>query len=122
MSLSLALLVLQAGSAAPQGQRIDPGFPGSPTGHRPKVEIPWNRFYSTEEIYGLLDRIEAAFPALVSHEVIGHSFEKREMRVYTVTNAVYPDTVRPALRRTYVAVCPTAAFPWIGNSTSSTRW
>jgi hypothetical protein len=85
-----AMLFLQAGAAVPaaqQGHPMQPGFPGSPVGHRPKVEIPWNRFYSVEEIYGLLDRIQAAFPHLVSHQVIGSSYEKREMRVYTVTNA-----------------------------------
>lgn len=89
-TLVLAMLLLQAGApkaGAPQGHPLQPGFPGSPVGHRPKVEIPWNRFYSVEEIYDLLDRIEAAFPSLVKHEVIGHSYEKREMRVYTVTNS-----------------------------------
>ena len=27
------------------------GFPGTPVGHRPKVEIPWNRFYNYAEVY-----------------------------------------------------------------------
>lgn len=102
MSIFLAaMLLLQAGAAAqgaPEGHPIQPGFPGTPVGHRPKVEIPWNRFYSAEEIYGLLDRIEAAFPNLVSHQVIGQSFEKRELRVYTVTNAEKgADLSKPAM-------------------------
>ena len=96
-----AMLLLQAGAAGrpiPQGHPIEPGFPGTPVGHRPKVEIPWNRFYSPEEIYALLDRIEAAFPDLVSPQVIGQSFEKREMRVYTVTNSKKgADLTKPAM-------------------------
>jgi len=78
--------------------RQEPGFPGSAVGHRPKVEIPWNRFYSVAEVYAHLDRLEAAFPGFVRHEVIGKSVEQREMRVYVITNpATGKDTEKPAM-------------------------
>src|SRR5262249_50807545 len=74
---------------APKAAPQEKGFPGSPVNHRPVVEIAWNRFYDVPEIYALLDKLEAAYPKLVQHETIGQSTEKRELRVYTITN---PDT------------------------------
>ena len=62
------------------------GFPGSAHGHEPQVEIPWNRFYDYDEIYGLMDRLAETWPELVEVEVIGHSTENREMRVYTIND------------------------------------
>ena len=92
MSLALLLLVPLAQAPSPTG------FPGSPVGHRPKVEIPWNRFYDTDEIHALLDRLMAAFPDLVEREVIGKSHEGREMRVYTLNDpATGADTEKPAM-------------------------
>jgi hypothetical protein len=74
------------------------GFPGSGVGHRPKVEIAWNRFYDYAEVYAEFDRIEAGWPGFVRHEVIGHSVEGREMRVYTVSNpATGEDKTKPAM-------------------------
>ena len=64
----------------------DEGFPGLTAGNKPRVEIPWNRYYDYDEILAHLDRIEAEFPELVSHEVIGTSVQGRELRVYAVTN------------------------------------
>ena len=81
-TLLLALLA-QAPTATPTG---DGGFPGSAVGHTPRVEIAWNRFYDYEQIHGLLDRLMEAYPDLVSVEVIGHSVENREMRVYTLND------------------------------------
>ena len=62
------------------------GFPGTGVGHQPRVEIPWNRYYDVGEIYALLDRLAAEWPDLLSHEVIGHSVEGREIRVYTLND------------------------------------
>ena len=74
------------GARAP---RVEKGFAGTAAGKAPIVEIAWNRLYDFDEIYAHLDRLQAAFPLLLSHQVIGHSVENREMRVYTLTN---PDT------------------------------
>jgi hypothetical protein len=77
-------LTLCALSLAPQDTAT--GFPGTGFGHTPAVEIPWNRYYDYDEIYALLDRLEAQWPGLLSHEVIGHSTESREMRLYTLND------------------------------------
>lgn len=109
-ALGLALVAFQSQAAVPPGKPnagqagqppiagAGPGFPGIPVGHTPKVEIPWNRFYDYPEVYAHLDRLEAAYPGLMRHEVIGHSVENREMRVYTLNNdATGKDTEKPAM-------------------------
>ncbi len=74
------------------------GFPGLGAGRAPKVEIPWNRLYDYDEIHAHLDRLVAAYPDLFSMEVIGHSVENRELRVYTLNDpATGRDTEKPAM-------------------------
>ena len=93
LSAPLALASPQSGHA---GAGL--GFPGSSVGHAPKVEIPWNRFYDYDELLAHFDRVQAAFPALVTHEVIGRSVENRELRVYTVNDArTGPANEKPAM-------------------------
>jgi len=77
-----ALLQTPAAQAPVAGAA--PGFPGSAVGYTPKVEIAWNRFYDYAEIHAHFERLATAFPELVRGEVIGHSVEKRELRVYTI--------------------------------------
>ncbi|MFT7484577.1 MAG: hypothetical protein ACI9F9_000417 [Candidatus Paceibacteria bacterium] len=62
------------------------GFDGSPLKRPSKVEIHWNRLYDYEEIYGHFDSLVEAWPGFISMEVIGHSTQGREMRVYTINN------------------------------------
>jgi zinc carboxypeptidase len=90
---------LLAGLAALQAQTPqNPGFPGTPAGAKPAVEVAWNRLYDWDEIYGILDRLVAANPDLLSMRVIGHSVENREMRVYTLNDpSTGPDTGKPAM-------------------------
>ena len=64
----------------------DEGFPGLAAGRRPQVEIAWNRLYDVDALYAHLDRLAARWPELLGHEVIGHSVENRELRVYTLNN------------------------------------
>ena len=91
--LALACLPVQTDtpSATAADEKPATGFPGLPIHHAPQVEIPWNRFYDYPEIYGLLDSLMEQWPDFVSMEVIGHSIENREMRVYTINN---PNTGR----------------------------
>ncbi|MBI5362880.1 MAG: peptidase M14 [Planctomycetes bacterium] len=99
--LTLALVLAAAPISAQTPARVagaGPGFPGTAVGHAPKVEIPWNRFHDYPELLALFDRVEAAFPELVKHEVIGHSVENRELRVYTVNDArTGPANEKPAM-------------------------
>jgi len=94
--LPLLLLCALAQDTGPE--QPSTGFPGTAVGHTPRVEIPWNRFYDYDEIYALLDRLAAEWPELLSHEVIGHSTESREMRVYTLNDpATGPADSKPAM-------------------------
>jgi len=47
----------------------------------PKVNISWNRFYSTEEIGENLQKLAKAYPDLAKTYVIGESVSGREIRV-----------------------------------------
>ncbi len=79
--LALSLTVLQSSDTQP----LD-GFPGLAAGRKPTVEIAWNRLYDYDEIYAHFDRLALTYPKLLTMEVIGHSIESREMRVYTLNN------------------------------------
>jgi len=85
--------VLIAALWQPQG-----GFPGTPAGSRPKVEIPWNRVYDEPEIHAHFERLEQAFPDLLRHEDIGRSTEGRALRVYTLSDRTNgPEADKPAM-------------------------
>ncbi|HUR29482.1 MAG TPA: M14 family zinc carboxypeptidase, partial [Planctomycetota bacterium] len=99
-SIALIVALAQTPTAPPQTAKPLPegGFPGLPANHTPKVEIAWNRLYDTDHLYELFDRLAATYPALMRKEVIGHSTENREMRVYVLTNAATgADTTKPAM-------------------------
>ena len=89
--LSLACLPVQS-ATPPAEDAPGTGFPGTPIHRTPRLEIPWNRFYDYPEIYALFDSLAEEWPDFVSMEVIGHSIENREMRVYTLHN---PATGKP---------------------------
>lgn len=95
-ALLLPLLLAPAASAVEGGGKG--GFPGLPASRRPRVEIAWNRLYDLSDLYALFDRLEATWPNLLRHEVIGRSFEGRELRVYTLTNPkTGADSEKPAM-------------------------
>ena len=94
--LLLLMAVPPQTQAAPGTARH--GFPGLAAGMQPKVEIPWNRLYDYEQIHGLMQKLEEAWPGMLRHEVIGHSVESREMRVWVLNDpATGPDTAKPAM-------------------------
>ncbi len=53
---------------------------------QPKVEIPWNRYYTYEELLQHMQRLQQAYPNFVRFEDIGQSFEGRPMRVMILGN------------------------------------
>jgi hypothetical protein len=74
------------------------GFPGLAAGRKPQVEIAWNRLYDVNELYARFDALIARWPELISMQVIGHSVEGRELRVYTLNDpATGADTTKPAM-------------------------
>jgi hypothetical protein len=90
--------MLLAALAQAQAPARELGFPGTPAHRAPKTEIAWNRLYDDVELYAHFDRLEAANPGLLRHEVIGRSVEGRELRVYTLSNqATGPDRDKPAM-------------------------
>ncbi len=95
---ALASIVLWVFMTAAQESARPQGFPGLAAGRAPRVEIPWNRLYDADQIYALLDRLAAEWPELLRMQVIGHSVENREMRVYTLNDgATGPDSDKPAM-------------------------
>ncbi len=52
----------------------------------PKVEIPWNRYYTHGELNDWMERLEQAYPGFVELEEIGRSYEGRPMVVMHLTN------------------------------------
>lgn len=77
--------ILSALAAAP-AQDAQSGFPGVPTGFRPRVEIAWNRFYDAAEIDALMAKLAAEWPELLKEQVIGTSFEGRPMRAWILND------------------------------------
>ena len=102
-SLLVALVSAQSPvpARAPAAQAPVPrekGFPGTPVGRAPRVEVAWNRLYDYADLYALFDRLEAANPGLLRHETIGRSTEGRELRVYVLSNpATGADADKPAM-------------------------
>ncbi|MFP4289783.1 MAG: M14 family metallopeptidase [Bacteroidales bacterium] len=58
--------------------------PGSPV--NPKVEISWNRYYTNQGLYDIYQRMETAYPDLITVESIGKSYEDRDIWMLTITN------------------------------------
>jgi hypothetical protein len=54
--------------------------------NNPKVEIAWNRYYNSNEIYDICQRLTKAYPDLVRYESIGKSVQGRDLHQITVTN------------------------------------
>ena len=57
---------------------------GSP--HKPKVEIAWNRYNSSEGLNDWMKKIAAAHPGLAKVESIGKSYEGRDIMTLTITD------------------------------------
>ncbi len=63
-----------------------------------KVDLAWNRYYPTEEIGSILERLAEAHPDLAKVETIGTSVEGRPIWVFTINNpATGADTEKPAI-------------------------
>ncbi|MHB1050946.1 MAG: M14 family metallopeptidase [Bacteroidota bacterium] len=54
--------------------------------NNPKVEIAWNRYYDSKQLYEIMKRIERAYPDLVKVFSIGKSVEGNDIWTMTVSN------------------------------------
>ncbi len=97
--LSLAAAVLLSTASAQDTDSSRPqGFAGTAAGKAPRVEIPWNRLYDTDELYAHFDRLVAARPDLMQLEAArGKSIQGRELRVYVVSGAKGDPHAKPAM-------------------------
>lgn len=68
------------------------------TPHKPKVEIAWNRYYSSEGLWDWMKKIAQAHPHLAKIESIGKSVEGRDILNLTITDfSTGKDTEKPAM-------------------------
>ncbi len=68
------------------------------TPHKPKVEIAWNRYYSSEGLWDWMKKIAQAHPHLAKIESIGNSVEGRDILTLTITDfSTGKDTEKPAM-------------------------
>ncbi len=68
------------------------------TPHKPKVEIAWNRYYSSEGLWDWMKKIAQAHPHLAKIESIGKSVEGRDILNLTITDfSTGKDTDKPAM-------------------------
>ncbi|RLD11499.1 hypothetical protein DRI50_09970 [candidate division KSB1 bacterium] len=82
----LTVFLLSLAASVP-GQEMTAGAlkaMGAP--NHPKVEIAWNRYYDSEQIGDLCQRLADAHPGLIKHSIIGASVQGRPLHVLTVTN------------------------------------
>lgn len=54
--------------------------------NNPKVEVAWNRYYDSRQLYDIMKRIEKAYPQLVKVYSIGKSVEGKDIWAMTVSN------------------------------------
>jgi Zinc carboxypeptidase len=86
-----------AAAVASQDNERLPGFPGLAANRRPSIEIPWNRLYPLNELYGHFDCLAAAHPDWFSATTIGTSVGGRELRVYQLAAPQAADLHLPAM-------------------------
>ena len=68
------------------------------TPHKPKVEIAWNSYYSSEGLWDWMKKIAQAHPHLAKIESIGKSVEGRDILTLTITDfSTGKDTEKPAM-------------------------
>jgi hypothetical protein len=66
--------------------------------NNPKVEIAWNRYYDSEQIGDICQRLAAAHPGLIKYSSIGESVQGNPLHLLTVSDFVSGDADRkPAM-------------------------
>ena len=95
VALALSALCLGSFNANAQQENF---FRAAGSPHKPKVEIAWNRYYSSEGLWDWMKKIAAAHPNLAKVESIGKSYEGRDILTLTITDfSAGKDTDKPAM-------------------------
>lgn len=64
----------------------------------PKVEVAWNRYYDSQQLYEIMKRMERAYPNLVTVSSIGKSVKGKDLWAMTVSNRANGDPdAKPAM-------------------------
>lgn len=87
-SIMTVCLIVLLGAAAIQAQEVTPSALkalGAP--NNPKVSVAWNRYYDYEGISEIMKKLVKAYPELATLEVIGKSYEGRDLLCITITNS-----------------------------------
>ena len=82
IAISIVIVAVQQVTAQTGGFSFKAA--GSPAD--PKVAATWNKYYTYEGITDLCNRLVKAFPALISMESAGKSYEGRDMIILTITD------------------------------------
>ncbi|MFP4547252.1 MAG: M14 family metallopeptidase [Fidelibacterota bacterium] len=83
------LLILFTNSFAADTEKIEivkSAFKAMGAPNNPKVEIAWNRYYDNAQLGEICKKIAKAYPNLAKYEVIGKSYQNRDMHALTITN------------------------------------
>ncbi len=96
--LSCTILLLSAAGAQQSREFTPSALKAIGAPNNPKVEIAWNRYYDSQQLYEIMKRIEKAYPNLVKVYSIGKSYEGKDVWAMTVSNRNNgnPDT-KPAM-------------------------
>ncbi len=66
--------------------------------NNPKVEVAWNRYYDTKQLYEIMVRMQKAYPDLVTLSSIGKSVEGKDLWMMRISSASKGDPDRkPAM-------------------------
>ncbi|NUN70235.1 MAG: peptidase M14 [Bacteroidetes bacterium] len=83
----LSIIMLSTTLLAQQSREFTPSAlkaMGAP--NTPKVEVAWNRYYDTKQLFEIMKRIEKAYPDLVAVKSIGRSVGGKDIWMMTISN------------------------------------
>ncbi|MBK9391727.1 MAG: peptidase M14 [Bacteroidetes bacterium] len=88
-SLATLLLFLMPEALWSQTDQLFYKAAGSPA--NPKVQATWNKYYTNQGIIDLCSRLAKAYPDLVTMEIIGKSYQGRDICLLTVSDKKIKD-------------------------------
>jgi hypothetical protein len=90
----IALIVATQLSYSLYGQTPDMLFKAAGTPVNPRVQVSWNRYYTSTGITDICNKIAKAWPELASVETIGKSYKGKDIVVLTITDRKSGDPLK----------------------------